>query len=133
VKLLLEWKKKGYKLVGIKMVTPDEKLSSKHYEDLKEKPFFKSLIQFFSNSGPVVAMVFEGSDVINYSRKMIGKTNPLASEPGTIRGDFAISVDRNVIHGSDGADGAKSEIPLWFKENEIQDWNPSLEKWNYDK
>lgn len=78
-------------------------------------------------------MVWQGQDVIKVSRKFIGMTNPLTSEPGTIRGDFGVAVDRNIIHGSDGADGAKHEIPLWFKENEVFSWTPSNDKWTYSK
>ena len=124
---------KGYKLVGIKMVDPDEKLVKAHYADLKDRPFFGGLIKYFSTSGPVVAMVWEGAEVIKYSRMMIGKTDPLQSAPGTIRGDLAVNVGRNVIHGSDGVDGAQAEIPLWFKDSEVQSWTPATEKWAYEK
>jgi nucleoside-diphosphate kinase len=124
---------KGYKLVAIKMIEPDEKLVKAHYADLKDRPFFGGLIKYFSSNGPVVAMVWEGAQVINYSRKLIGKTNPLDSEPGTIRGDLAVNVGRNVIHGSDGVEGAQAEIPLWFKESEVITWTSSNDKWAYDK
>ncbi len=74
-----------------------------------------------SSSGPVVAMVWQGKDVIKVSRMMIGATNPLASAPGTVRADLAVNVGRNIIHGSDGEEGARSEIPLWFKAHELVD------------
>lgn len=131
--IIQRMEKKGYILVGIKMVLPDEKLASDHYADLKEKPFYKGLVNYFLQGQPVVAMVWQGQDVIKVSRKFIGQTNPLTSEPGTIRGDFGVAVDRNIIHGSDGAEGAKTEIPLWFKENEVFQWTPSNDKWTYSK
>jgi nucleoside-diphosphate kinase len=90
-----------------------------HYADLSARPFFKDLVHYMSTSGPVVAMVWQGKDVITTSRVMIGTTNPLVSPPGTVRADLAVNVGRNVIHGSDGVEGAASEIPLWFTAAEI--------------
>ena len=80
-------------------------------------------------SGPVVAMVWEGKNVVATGRKIIGATNPLASEPGTIRGDFAIDVGRNIIHGSDSVESAKREIALWFKQEEIAEYTPTIKPW----
>ena len=80
-------------------------------------------------SGPVVAMVWEGKNVVATGRKIIGATNPLASEPGTIRGDFAIDVGRNIIHGSDSVESAKREISLWFKQEEIAEYTPTIKPW----
>ena len=81
-------------------------------------------------SGPVVAMIWEGKNVVATGRKIIGATNPLASEPGTIRGDFAIDVGRNIIHGSDSVESAKREIGLWFQHNEIADYKPTIKPWH---
>lgn len=89
---------KGYKLVAIKTVVPTRKLAETHYDALKEKPFFKDLVDFIT-SGPVCAMVWEGSGVVVTARKMIGETNPLSSAPGTIRGDFAVDVGRKYVVG----------------------------------
>ncbi|KAL6348795.1 hypothetical protein AAG906_033451 [Vitis piasezkii] len=104
--------------------------AQKHYHDLKERPFFNGLCDFLS-SGPVVAMVWEGEGVIKYGRKLIGATDPQKSEPGTIRGDLAVVVGRNIIHGSDGPETAKDEINLWFKPEELVNYSSNAEKWIY--
>jgi len=122
---------KGYKLVGIKVVVPTKQHAEKHYADLSARPFFPSLVKYFS-SGPVVAMVWEGKGVIAGGRKLVGATDPNAAEPGTIRGDFAIAIGRNIIHGSDSPDSAKAEISLWFKDDEIADYDLSQDKWIYE-
>ena len=99
-----------------------------HYGVHRERPFFGDLVDFIS-SGPVVAMVWEGEGVILSARKLIGATKPLEAEPGTIRGDLAIDIGRNIIHGSDGEDTAKFEIDLWFNEEELCEWETSDSKW----
>ncbi|KAM1025197.1 hypothetical protein ACFX15_037729 [Malus domestica] len=116
--IISRFERKGFKLVGIKVVVPTKDFAQKHYHDLKERPFFSGLCDFLS-SGPVIAMVWEGEGVIKYGRKLIGATDPQKSEPGTIRGDLAVVVGRNIIHGSDGPETAKDEINLWFKPNEL--------------
>lgn len=122
---------KGYKLVALKMITPTEEFARKHYSDLSSKPFFPSLVKFFS-SGPIVAMVWEGTDVIRTGRRMLGETNPKDSAPGTIRGDFCVSIGRNSLHGSDSPESAKDEIHLWWKPAEINDWEQANAKWIYE-
>ncbi|MEO1134343.1 MAG: nucleoside-diphosphate kinase, partial [Cyanobacteria bacterium J06639_1] len=106
-------------------------LAEEHYGEHKERPFFPGLVEFIT-SGPVVAMVWEGKGVVASARKMIGKTNPLDSEPGTIRGDFGIDIGRNIIHGSDAVETANREIALWFNESELSTWSPTLTKWIYE-
>ncbi|CAG9462717.1 unnamed protein product [Pedinophyceae sp. YPF-701] len=118
------FEKRGYKLVAMKLVTPSEELAKQHYADLSSKPFFPALVQYII-SGPVCAMVWEGKDVVKQGRAMIGATNPLASAPGTIRGDFCIEVGRNIIHGSDEPANAEKEIALWFPEG-VQSWDSVL-------
>lgn len=83
-------------------------------------------------SGPVAAMVWEGKGVVAAARKMIGATKPLESAPGTIRGDFAIDVGRNIIHGSDAVETAQREIALWFQDSELNEWTPTQNKWIYE-
>jgi len=119
---------KGYKLVGIKLLTPSKQMAEKHYADLSSRPFFGGLTKYFS-SGPIVAMVWEGKNVIAGGRKLVGATDPNASEPGSIRGDLCIAIGRNIIHGSDSADSAKAEISLWFNEDEVTDYETTLDKW----
>ncbi|KAG5593401.1 hypothetical protein H5410_043915 [Solanum commersonii] len=99
--IVSRFERKGFKLVAIKVVIPSKEFAKKHYHDLSERPFFNGLCDFLS-SGPVLAMVWEGEGVIRYGRKLIGATDPQKSEPGTIRGDLAVVVGRNIIHGSDG-------------------------------
>ncbi|XP_015166336.1 nucleoside diphosphate kinase IV, chloroplastic/mitochondrial-like isoform X2 [Solanum tuberosum] len=128
--ILSRFERKGFKLVAIKIVVPSKDFAQKHYHDLKERPFFNGLCGFLS-SGPVVAMVWEGEGVIKYGRKLIGATDPQKSEPGTIRGDLAVVVGRNIIHGSDGPETAKDEIKLWFKPEELVKYTSNTEKWLY--
>jgi len=123
---------KGYKLVGIKVLVPSKDFAEKHYADLSKKPFFNGLVSYFS-SGPVVAMVWEGKDVITGGRSLIGATNPQQATPGTIRGDYAITIGRNMIHGSDSAESAKNEISLWFTEKELAEFDHALDKWVHEK
>ncbi|KAL0490819.1 nucleoside diphosphate kinase [Acrasis kona] len=122
---------KGFKLVGLKLVKPSVETAEEHYAEHKGKGFYKGLVDFIT-SGPVVAMVWQGKGVVASARKLIGATNPLTSEPGTIRGDLAVDVGRNVIHGSDSTDSAQREISLWFKEGEIADWTPVSNAWVYE-
>jgi len=110
------------------MMQVSSELAEKHYAVHKERPFFRSLVDFITSS-PVVAMVWEGEGVIASARKIIGATNPLNAEPGTIRGDFGISVGRNLIHGSDGPDTAKDEVSLWFSDAELANWTPAITPW----
>jgi nucleoside-diphosphate kinase len=119
---------KGFTLVGLKFMTVSRELAETHYGVHRERPFFPGLVDFIT-SGPVVAMVWEGDGVIASARKIIGATNPLNSEPGTIRGDFAVNVGRNIIHGSDAPETAQSEIALWFKQEELVSWQPQIMPW----
>ncbi|GAM83941.1 hypothetical protein ANO11243_019310 [Dothideomycetidae sp. 11243] len=130
--ILTRFEQRGYKLVAIKLVTPSKEHLEKHYSDLSDKPFFKGLVAYMG-SGPVCAMVWEGKDVVKVGRALLGATNPLASAPGTIRGDFAIDVGRNVCHGSDAVESAKKEIELWFTKEELQSWKKAEFDWIYEK
>ncbi|RLV91703.1 Nucleoside diphosphate kinase [Spathaspora sp. JA1] len=129
--ILGRFENRGYKLVAIKLVQPTESLLRTHYSDLQEKPFFPSLLSYML-SGPVLATVWEGKDVVKQGRAILGATNPLASAPGTIRGDFAIDMGRNVCHGSDSVESAQKEIALWFKKEELVEYKPALFGWIYE-
>tara|TARA_Y100001970_G_scaffold291581_1_gene429281 strand:- start:5626 stop:6084 length:459 start_codon:yes stop_codon:yes gene_type:complete len=126
------FEKKGFKLIGLKQLKPTKDIAQKHYGIHKDRSFFSDLVDFIS-SGPVVAMVWEGPGVILNARKLIGATNPLESEPGTIRGDFGTNIGRNIVHGSDGQDTAEFEINLWFANEELNDWNPSDIEWRVEQ
>ncbi|MFS0751575.1 nucleoside-diphosphate kinase [Oceanobacillus sp. 1P07AA] len=121
---------KGYKLAGAKLMQVSNQLSETHYSEHKDRPFFGELVDFIT-SGPVFAMVWEGENVIATARKMMGKTNPLEADPSTIRGDFGISVGKNIIHGSDSAESAEREISLFFAENEIVSYEKHANNWIY--
>ena len=122
---------KGFTLVGLKQMSVSRELAEAHYAVHKERPFFKGLVEYII-SAPVVAMVWEGDGVIASARKLIGATNPLEAEPGTIRGDYGITIGRNLIHGSDASETAKSEVELWFEAGELCSWEPTMTPWLYE-
>ena len=129
--ILGRFENRGFKLVALKMTEPSEELLRNHYGDLQEKPFFPGLLKYMM-SGPVVATVWEGKDAVKTGRTLLGATNPLASAPGTIRGDFALDVGRNVCHGSDSVENAKKEISLWFKQDEVHRYTSHIAGWLYE-
>ncbi|KAK0425693.1 hypothetical protein QR680_009326 [Steinernema hermaphroditum] len=130
--IIARFEKRGYKLVALKMMTASRNHLEVHYQDLKDKPFFPSLIEYMA-SGPVVAMVWQGLDAVKQGRVMLGATNPLASAPGTIRGDYCIQTGRNICHGSDSVDSANREIAHWFKQEEINDFESAqINNWVYE-
>ncbi|TVQ43617.1 MAG: nucleoside-diphosphate kinase [Gloeocapsa sp. DLM2.Bin57] len=129
--VIRRFENKGFTLVGLKMLQPSRELAEKHYAVHKERPFFQSLVDFITSS-PVVAMVWEGEGAIASARKIIGATNPLNAEPGTIRGDYSVNVGRNLIHGSDAPETAQEEIALWFSETELVSWSPTIQPWLYE-
>jgi nucleoside-diphosphate kinase len=130
--IISRFERKGFKLVGLKQLTPSRELAEGHYGVHRERPFFPGLVEFIT-SGPVVAMVWEGEGVIAAARLMIGATKPLEASPGTIRGDLAVDIGRNVIHGSDGPDTAAHEIGLWFAPSELSDWTPADQSWRTER
>uniref|UniRef100_A0A1W7RA50 Nucleoside diphosphate kinase n=1 Tax=Hadrurus spadix TaxID=141984 RepID=A0A1W7RA50_9SCOR len=129
--IIQRFEKKGFKLVAMKFVQADEDLLKKHYADLAERPFFNGLVKYMQ-MGPVVPMVWEGLNVVQTSRDIIGETNPMLSKPGTIRGDLCVQVGRNIIHGSDSIESANKEIGLWFSNKELTKWQPALDSWIYE-
>jgi nucleoside-diphosphate kinase len=122
------FEKKGYKLVGLKMMQMSREQAEKHYGEHAGKGFFGGLVDFIT-SGPIVAMAWEGPNVIATARKMMGATNPANAENGTIRGDYATDMGRNIIHGSDGPEAATKELGIFFKPEELIDWNRTSEQW----
>lgn len=124
------FEKKGVKIIGLKLMILSKEKAEKHYECHKGKNFFDDLIKFII-SGPVVAMVFEGENVIEIVRKMAGATDPANANPGTIRGDFVLDMGQNVIHTSDSLENAKREIEIFFNEEELIEYTMDLKKWVY--
>ena len=126
--LLHRFEQKGLRLVGLKLVQPDRGLAERHYAVHKGKPFYDSLLQFLT-SGPTLALVLEGREAVTVARNLIGATDGVKAPPGTIRGDFALSVQNNLIHGSDSPDNAKAEIALWFRPEELVSYTPVDSPW----
>jgi nucleoside-diphosphate kinase len=122
------FEKKGLRLVGLKLVKPSRDLAEKHYAVHKGKPFYESLLSFLT-SGPTVAMVWEGREAVAACRLLMGLTDGAKSPPGTIRGDFGLSVQNNLVHGSDSAENATLEIGLWFKPDELVAFTPTDATW----
>ncbi|KAH0520621.1 nucleoside diphosphate kinase 3 isoform X1 [Chionomys nivalis] len=129
--IVRRFERKGFKLVALKLVQASEELLREHYAELRERPFYSRLVKYMS-SGPVVAMVWQGMDVVRASRALIGATDPGDAMPGTIRGDFCVEVGKNVIHGSDSVESAHREIALWFHEEELLCWEDSAGHWLYE-
>jgi len=117
--IITRFEQRGFKIVALKLTFPTKEHLERHYEDLSNKPFFPGLIQYMA-SGPVVAIVIEGLDAVKTGRAILGATNPLQSPIGTIRGDFALAVGRNICHGSDSVESAEKEIKLWFPEGVVE-------------
>jgi nucleoside-diphosphate kinase len=128
--IVSRFEKKGFQLIGAKLMTVPQALAEEHYGEHKERPFFGELVDFVTSS-PVFAMVWQGENVILTAREMMGKTNPADAAPGTIRGDFGLTVGKNVIHGSDSPESAEREINLWFKEDELSTYKKQIDEWIY--
>src|SRR5918992_994609 len=113
--IIARFERKGLRIVALKHMQMDRELASQHYAEHEGKPFFGELVEFIT-SGPLVAMVLEGYEAVGAARQVIGSTNPLDAAPGSIRGDFALEVQTNLVHGSDSAESARREIELFFPE-----------------
>jgi nucleoside-diphosphate kinase len=119
---------KGLRVIGMKLLQPDRALAEKHYAVHKGKPFYDSLLKFLT-SGPVVAVCLEGREAVAVARAMMGSTDGAKSPPGTIRGDFGITVQNNLVHGSDSLENAQAEITLWFKSEELLNYTLTDAPW----
>ncbi len=113
--IIARFERKGLRIAALKQMTVTEDLAKQHYGEHEGKPFFGELVDFIT-SGPLVAMVLEGHEAVRAARQVIGATNPLESAPGSIRGDFALEVGKNMVHGSDSAESAAREAGLFFPE-----------------
>jgi len=116
--IIRRFETRGLRLIGLKMLVPTRDVAETHYAVHRERPFFAGLVEFVT-SGPVVAMVWEGTDAIKLTRSMIGATKPTEALPGTIRGDYTTELQTNLVHGSDAPETAEAEIALWFKPEEL--------------
>jgi nucleoside-diphosphate kinase len=126
--LIQRFELKGLRLVGLKLVQASQALAEQHYAVHKGKPFYESLLKFLT-AGPTVALVWEGREAVAVARTLMGPTDGAKAPPGTIRGDFAISVQNNLVHGSDSAETAATEIALWFKPEELLNYTMADAAW----
>jgi nucleoside-diphosphate kinase len=111
--VLDRFQRKGLRITALRLVHADEEIANRHYAEHAEKPFFGELVEFITR-GPLVAAVFEGHDAVAAARQVIGATNPLEAAPGSIRGELALEVTFNLVHGSDSDESADREIEIWF-------------------
>ncbi|NLT92373.1 MAG: nucleoside-diphosphate kinase [Actinobacteria bacterium] len=116
--VIARFERRGFVLRGIKALRIDRELAARHYAEHVDKPFFEGLVAFIT-SAPVVAMVWEGREAVTVARAMMGATDSAQAAPGTIRGDFSLSKEENVVHGSDSPESAAREIGLFFDEAEL--------------
>jgi len=120
--------RRGLKIVALKMVQVDKSLAQRHYAVHKDKPFFNDLVNFITAS-PIVAVIFEGKNAVEVVRQTMGKTNSAEAAPGTIRGDFGIDIQQNLVHGSDSIENAAKEIAIFFNPTEILKYSRDLDRW----
>lgn len=126
------FERRGLHLVGLKMMRISEELAGRHYAEHQGKPFFTGLVGFIT-SAPVVAMVWEGPGAVALVRTMMGATDPAKSAPGTIRGDLALSIGTNVIHGSDSPERGQVEAALFFEDDELVEWESATRSWKVEE
>lgn len=126
--VIARFERKGFQMIGCKFVHPTKEQAEFHYAEHKGKPFYQNLISFIT-SGPVLAMVWQGDQIIELSRMVIGKTSITEAKPGTIRGDYALHTNFNIIHGSDSAASAEREIYNFFSEEELVSYSKTIQKW----
>ncbi len=129
--ILARFEARGLKIVGLKLVQVSTALAEEHYAIHKGKPFYDGLIRYIT-SRPVVAMVLEGSNAIAAVRTTVGATRSFEAEPGSIRGDFALEVGRNLVHASDGEETARSEVALWFSDSELVAYERETDRWIFE-
>lgn len=126
--IITRLERRGLKLIGMKFMQVTRELAASHYEAHVGKPFYEGLVDYITSS-PVVAMVWEGKDGIQVVRTTMGATNAAFAAPGTIRGDFAVEIGRNLVHGSDGPESAAREIGLFFASDELVNWPREADRW----
>lgn len=120
--------KKGLQLIGLKMMCVSQETAASHYREHVDKPFYPDLVGYIT-SGPVIAMAWQGDDCVAFIRKITGATKPQEAQPGTIRGDYCMHTNHNVIHASDSPESGEREVALYFREEELCVWTDALESW----
>ena len=122
---------RGLKLVGLKLVQVTSDFAAQHYAEHLGKPFYPGLLQYIT-SGPVIVACVEGTSAVQMVRNTVGATNPLNAAPGTIRGDLAVDIGRNLIHASDAPETAERELALWFKPDELATYSRETDRWIFE-
>lgn len=125
------FEKRGLKIIGMKFMKVTKEMAEQHYGEHKGKPFYDGLVSYIT-SGPIVAMALEGKNAVALARQTIGATKPQDAAPGTIRGDLAVEIGRNIVHGSDSPENGQREIGIFFKPEELVEWTGSLNKWIWE-
>lgn len=123
--------KRGLRIIGMKMLTIDDDMASEHYQEHVGKDFYEGLIEYIT-SGPVVAMAVKGDNAISVVRDMVGETDPNDASPGTIRGDYALNIGRNIVHAADSEGSAERELDIFFDESDYQEYSRVEEDWVYE-
>jgi len=130
--VIARFERRGLRLVAAKFMQVSTALAETHYAEHKERPFYSGLIQYIT-SAPVMAMVWEGPNAVAAIRQTVGSTKPVEAAPGTIRHDYALEVGRNLIHASDKPETGEREVALWFKTEELVEWNRAIDPWVFEK
>ncbi len=130
-KIISRFEDRGLKIIAIKMMLVPKEMAESHYAEHKGKRFYNALVSYMT-SAPVVALILEGKGAVTLVRNVIGATNPADATPGTIRGDFALDIGRNVVHGSDSLESARREIDIFFQDENLPSWCRSLDKWIFE-
>lgn len=129
--IIARLERRGLRIVAMRMLHMDEALARQHYAAHEGKAFFQGLLQFITSS-PIIAAIFEGKNAVEIVRQAMGATNPAQAAPGTIRGDLAIDIGRNLVHGSDSLEAAEKEIRLFFQEREMFSYERSIDPWVFE-
>lgn len=129
--IISRFERRGLRLAALKMMTPTKERIEEHYADLAGKKFFPGLVEYMQ-WGPVVCMVFVGTQAVKTGRKLVGETDPLDSNPGSIRGDYCLEKGRNIVHASDSVESAEKEINLWFGKDEINTYKRTDDKFLFE-
>jgi nucleoside-diphosphate kinase len=127
-RILARYEERGLKVAGLKLVRVDRDLAERHYDAHRSKPFFSGLVDFIV-SAPLVALALDGPNAIAVVRGINGATRPHEAAPGTVRGDFALETAQNIVHASDGPEAAATELALWFRPDELLDYDRDIDRW----
>lgn len=127
-RILARYEARGLKVAGLKLVRVDPALAERHYEAHRAKPFFSGLVEFIT-SAPLIALALDGPNAIAVVRAINGATRPHEAAPGTIRGDFALETAQNIVHASDGPEAAQTELALWFRDDELLEYDRDVDRW----